>query len=110
MGLPVIITPQAQEDLRRIVSHVAKDSRERAFALGNRLIDRALKVGSFPGAGRMVTEEQDPAVREVIHESYRIIYEVLSDPPHVYVLRFWHAARGLAEIREGGQGGAASDR
>ena len=50
------------------------------------------------------------AIREVIQESYRIIYEVLSDPPQVYVLRFWHAARGLAEIRESGEGGAAGDR
>jgi hypothetical protein len=31
----------------------------------------------------------------VIQESYQIIYEVLSDPPQVYILRFWHAARGL---------------
>lgn len=64
---------------------------------GDRLIDRALKVGEFPNAGRMVPEEHDPAVREVIQENYRIIYEVLETPPRVFVLRFWHGARGEPE-------------
>jgi len=94
MGVPVILTPQSQEDLRRIVEHIAGDSRERALGLGHRLLDRALDVGTFPGAGRVVSEERDPAVREVIQESYRIIYEVLQDPPRVYILRFWHGASG----------------
>ena len=54
MGLPVILTPQALEDLRGIVGYVAQDSGARAVDFGNRLIDRALKVGDFPNAGRMV--------------------------------------------------------
>jgi len=37
-------------------------------------------------------------VREIIHGSYRIIYEMLHDPDAVFVLRFWHAARGIPEI------------
>lgn len=98
MGLPVILTPRSLEDLREIAAHVAQDSRERALGLGNRLIDRALSVGTFPGAGRMVPEERDPAVREVIQEKYRIIYEVLPNPPRVYILRFWHGARGEPEL------------
>jgi toxin ParE1/3/4 len=99
MGVPVILTPQAQDDLRRIVMHVAQDSRERALKLGNRLIDRALEAGAFPQAGRVLPEERDPAVREVLHENYRIIYEVLPDPSRVYVLRFWHGARGVPKVR-----------
>lgn len=98
MGIPVILTLQSQDDLRQIVERVAQDSRERALGLGNRLIDRALSVDVFPRAGRVVPEERDPAVREVIQENYRIIYEVLQDPPRVYILRFWHGARGVPEV------------
>jgi toxin ParE1/3/4 len=98
MAVPVILTPQSQKDLRRIVDHIAQDSRDRALALGNRLLDRALAAGTFPLAGRAVPEERDPAVRELIEENYRIIYEVLPDPQRVYILRFWHAARGTPEV------------
>jgi toxin ParE1/3/4 len=105
MGIPVILTPRSPGDLREIAAYIAQDSRERAVGLGSRLIDRALSVGAFPGAGRMEPEERDPAVREVIQERYRIIYEVLQDPPRVYILRFWHGARGAPEVK-----GAAEQR
>jgi mRNA-degrading endonuclease RelE of RelBE toxin-antitoxin system len=42
----------------------------------------------------MVLEIGDAAVREVIHQAYRIIYEIYPDRGIIYVLRFWHAARG----------------
>jgi hypothetical protein len=53
----------------------------------------------MPEKGRVVPEASDPSVRENICGSYRIIYEVFRDPTVVYVLRFWHAARGTPEIR-----------
>lgn len=98
MGVPVILTTQAQHDLRQIVERIAQDSRGRAVAEGNRLIDRALAVGNFPQAGRIVPEQRDPAVREVIQDNYRIIYEVFTDPSYVYILRFWHGARDVPDV------------
>src|SRR5690349_20518308 len=101
MGFPVILTPQSQADLGGIIRYIAKDSPERAEAFGYLLIDKALSIGSMPEQGRIVPELKDPAVREIVHGSYRIIYELFRDPTVVYVLRFWHAARGTPEIREG---------
>jgi toxin ParE1/3/4 len=98
MGLPVILTPQSQDDLREIVGHIASDSPERARAFGNLLIDKALSIAPLPERGRVVPEVADPSVRELIHGSYRIIYEIYRDPDAVYVLRFWHAARGTPHI------------
>ena len=71
------------------------------MSFGNLLIDKALSLGPFPEIGRVVPEIDDPNVREIIHGSYRIIYEVISDPTTVYILRFWHAARGTPEIIKG---------
>jgi toxin ParE1/3/4 len=99
MGWPVILTDQSQDDLREIVSFIACDSSERARRFGNELIDQALSIGNFPEIGRTVPELGDPSVREIIHGSYRIVYELLHDPDAVYVLRFWHGARGTPEIR-----------
>ena len=93
-GWPVILTRHSQEDLREIVSYIARDNPERAYQLGNELIDRALSLGLNPEIGRMVPEGSDPALREIVHGRYRIIYEVVKVPTVIYILRFWHGARG----------------
>ena len=97
MGIPVVITPTAIRDLEDIVRFIALDSPARAKAFGNALIDHALSLSPFPEMGCVTREIGDPTVREIVHGSYRIIYEVRSAPSAVYVLRFWHAARGTPE-------------
>lgn len=99
MGWPVILTEQSQQDLREIVTFIARDSAAHARRFGNELIDQALSIGSFPEMGRTVPEYGDPSVREIIHGSYRIVYELLREPNAVFVLRFWHGARGTSEFR-----------
>ncbi len=100
MGCKVILTPQSIGDLEAIVTFIAKDNPERARTFGNELIDRALSVATFPGRGRVVPEIGEPAVREIIHGSYRIIYEIFPESASIFVLRFWHGARGEPEIKE----------
>jgi plasmid stabilization system protein ParE len=97
MGFKVILTPQSVSDLEGIVTFIAKDNPERARSFGYELIDRALSVASFPERGRVVPEIADPAVREIIHGAYRIIYEIFPGAGLVFVLRFWHGARGGPE-------------
>ena len=101
MGFPVILTPQSQHDLGSIVRYIRTESPERAKAFGYGLIEEALAIGRFPEIGRVVPELRDPAVREIVHGSYRIIYEVRHNPTVVYVLRFWHAARGAPDLGPG---------
>jgi plasmid stabilization system protein ParE len=98
MGVPVILTPQSQDDLQEIVSFIARDNPIQAVKFGDALIDKALSVATFPERGRVVPELQLESVREIIHGSYRIIYELFRDPDAVFVLRFWHAARGTPQI------------
>lgn len=98
MGFKVILTPQSQDDLREIVDFIARRNRERAKSFGNELIDRALTLGQLPERGRVVPEISEPSVREIIHRPYRIIYEIFPEQNVVYVLRFWHGARGEPQI------------
>jgi plasmid stabilization system protein ParE len=86
------------EDLSGIVRYIAADSPDRANAFGHALLDAALAIEPFPERGRQVPEAGDPAVRELLHGHYRIIYEVQQNPDTVYVLRFWHAARGAPDL------------
>ena len=63
-------------------------------------VDKALSLAEQPERGRVVREQDDPAVREIVSRSYRIIYEVVYQPTAVFVLRFWHGARGTPKIEE----------
>ena len=99
MGCKVILTPQSIDDLKEAVVFIAPHNPERARSFGNELIDRALTLATFPERGRVVPEIGEPAVREIIHGSYRIIYEIFPEQSVVYVLRFWHGARGEPDLK-----------
>jgi toxin ParE1/3/4 len=98
MGFKVILTPQSLNDLEEIVTFIAKDNSNRARTFGNELIDRALSTATLPERGRVVPEIREEAIREIIHGAYRIIYEILKDQQAIYVLRFWHGARGEPDL------------
>jgi addiction module RelE/StbE family toxin len=72
-------SPQASKDLEAIEDYIAKDDPRAAAAWIERLIERAEKAISAPRAGRMVPEWQDPAIREVLLRTYRIIYRIEED-------------------------------
>ena len=95
----VILTPQSIDDLKEAVLFIAPHNPERARTFGNELISRALSLATFPERGRVVPEIGEPAVREIIHGSYRIIYEIFPEQNVVYVLRFWHGARGEPDLK-----------
>jgi plasmid stabilization system protein ParE len=59
-----------------------------------------LAIGLFPESGRVVPELGDDAVRETVHGNYRIIYEVFHNRGTIYMLRFWHGARGNPKLED----------
>ena len=99
MGYKVILTPQSLNDLEKIVRFIAKDNSDRTVTFDNELINRALSTDNFPERRRNVPEINEPSVREIIHGAYRIIYEIFPDTNTVYVLRFWHGARGEPQVK-----------
>ncbi|HEU6449440.1 MAG TPA: type II toxin-antitoxin system RelE/ParE family toxin [Verrucomicrobiae bacterium] len=74
--------------MREIVSFIAEDNSGRAKSFGNELIDCALTLAELSERGRIVPEISDEKIREIIHRSYRIIYEIFPTQNAVYVLRF----------------------
>ena len=94
MGLKVILSPRAIQDLQEIVRYIALDDPTRAERFGFALLDRTQLLSSFPQIGRVVPETRDDTFREVIYKSYRIIYRVNDRNQVIEVSRFWHAARG----------------
>jgi len=98
MGSQIIIAPSARNDLRDIVAFAALHNPDAAERLGFALIARAESLAQFPQRGRVVTEYDDPRLREVLHLSYRVIYRLNEAAQTIEVVRFWHAARGFPHL------------
>jgi plasmid stabilization system protein ParE len=55
------------------------------------------RLADFPNSGRVVPELKDPAIREILLGSYRIVYRVKGDL--VELLTVYHGARVLDPSR-----------
>lgn len=98
MARKVIWSDEAIADLAAIVRYIAADRPAAAEKFGLTVFAQTRRLADFPLAGRVVPEERDSAVREIIVEPYRVIYEVNADGLAVDILRVWHAARGRPEV------------
>lgn len=83
--------------LDEAVGHVAQDSPPAA----ERLLTQALAAGesltTLSERGRRVPELEDPRVREIFVQRYRLMYEV--HPTEIHILAFLHGARDFAKWR-----------
>ena len=98
MAFKIIWSEQARDDLQAIVLFIARDNPGVAESFGYRLMSKVDALAQFPQLGRVVPEENDEAVREIIFRPYRIIYRVLAEKEIVALARIWHGARGEPEI------------
>ena len=98
MDFKVFLSEDALSDLERIVAYIAPHNPVAAEGMGNRLLDAALSLCTFPERGRVVPEFQRPELREIVFRSYRIIYRVNNAEKAVEIVRLWHGARGFPHI------------
>ena len=98
MAHKIIWSLQARDDLREVVSFIAADNPTAAETFGYRLMSKVDLLANFPQLGRVVPEENDENIREIILRPYRIIYQVLPTQQVVAIARIWHGARGEPEI------------
>ncbi len=98
MARKVIWSDEAIADLGEVVARIAGDNRTAAEAMGLTIFERTRMLADFSQAGRVVPEERDPNVREIIVDPYRVIYELSANGLTVDILRVWHAARGRPEL------------
>ena len=96
MAFQIIWSEQSRDDLRSIVLFIARDNPRVAETFGYLLMSKVDLLMQFPQLGRVVPEENDEAIREIIFRSYRIIYKV--EKEIIAIVRVWHGARGEADI------------
>lgn len=98
MAFRIIWSETAVEDLKEIVLFIARDNQEAAAKLAGRILYHIERAADMPHSHRIVLEKSDHTIRESILKPYRLIYRVDNDRNAIYILRIWHASRGIPNI------------
>ena len=84
----VVWAAGARSQLEEAVEFVALDSPKNAAELVDRLLLAADSLATLPDRGRVVPEREDPQIRELLVDPYRLIY--LTGEARVVVLAILH--------------------
>jgi len=99
MAYKLIWAPSARLDLKDIESYIAEASPQSSSRFIKSIFQNIEQLIDFPESGRIVPEFDDPCIRELIRKPCRIIYRVKSHENIIEIVRIWHAARGLPQIK-----------
>lgn len=86
-------TFQAADDLEVITDFIAVDSHHYASLFVMDVLAAVERLADFPNSGKIVSELDNPDIREILFGSYRIIYRVKGNL--VEILTVFHGARLL---------------
>jgi len=86
-------TSQALDDVEAVCLFIARDAPRYAEVFADRVFRVTDRLARFPRSGRVVPEIGREDIREIIVQSYRVIYRLLSD--EVEILTVHHGARPL---------------
>ncbi len=89
----VVWSESAVVDLEAVVEYIARDSEYYAAAFADKVLKAVEKLGTFPKMGRIVPEYGRDDLRELIFQSYRIIYKVGSE--QVAIVALVHSSMDL---------------
>jgi addiction module RelE/StbE family toxin len=71
---PIVWSPDAESDLKGIRDYIAHDSQRYAALVLQRIVAGVERLATFPESGRLVPELDNPAIREVIVDVFRVVY------------------------------------
>lgn len=86
-------SPRAAQDLEDACNFIARDSEAAAERLARRVVEATRQLSNFPRSGRITPEFGRDDVREVIVQSYRVVYRLVGDDVQIATIQ--HAARLL---------------
>ena len=93
MARQVDWTDPAWDDLADIAAYIARDSEYYAAAFVQEIKEAAASLAGFADRGQVVPEFGDPAIRELLVKSYRLVCGV--SEKRVVILTLIHGARRI---------------
>jgi len=91
MDFNIVWASSAISDLEQIIRHISEEDANAAKRLGE-------QISIFPKSGRVVPEEGEDLLREILYSPFRIVYEIEEEDRAISIVRIWHAARGTIEL------------
>jgi toxin ParE1/3/4 len=79
----VIWSEPARDDLLEIYDFISRDSHFYAEQVIFTIIEQVDKLEQFPRIGKMVEELLDENIRDLIVESYHVVYEIVNNDIHI---------------------------
>lgn len=91
MDFKIVLTPNAIEDLGRIVRRISNDNTDAAEKMGFQLIDRVAILGRFPFIGAVVSKRKN--LRMFPIRKYVAYYRPVPEKNIVEILGYRHGAQ-----------------
>lgn len=88
-------TIPAVNDLESIREYIGKDSEVYATSFIEKILNAVDMLENYPEIGHKVAEANDPNIRELIFQNYRIMYRILHD-----VVQIIGVIRGSRDINK----------
>lgn len=85
--LPMRWSRRALDTLDEGLGYIAQFNPDAAHRLRITILEALEHIRSFPKSGRMVPEEGDPDIREVLREPFRILYGIHPREIRILVVR-----------------------
>jgi plasmid stabilization system protein ParE len=92
----IIWTDDGIKSFEDVVQYISNDSEYYASEFAKRILSSIEKLPEFPYIGRIVPEYNNPDLREIIYQNYRIVYKISGNA--VYLLLVIHGGRQLPKI------------
>lgn len=86
-------TNNALEELDDIALYISRDSPKYAEILISQIYEMVDHLKQFPKIGRKVPEYNNPNLREILYNNYRIIYLIKKE--HLEIISIIHGSRKL---------------
>ena len=87
----VTLSNLAKNDLKEIHDYIIRDSKFYANKVIDEILTKLDKLNAYPQMGRVVSEINDPRIREIFAYSYRIIYQLTGE--NIEILAVVHSKR-----------------
>lgn len=96
--MKVIWSEQALQDVKNIRDYIALDSPGYAQPFTERLLQATRHLSVFPESGRPMPEANQPEIREVVYQGYRIIYRLAAGTAEIIMVT--HGSRNLDTLED----------
>ena len=94
----IVWTEEAISDLESIREFIARDSPHYGNVVAAELVEAVDRLIDFPESGRLVPEISRGDIREIIHGTYRIVYQLRDGSKLVQILTVFRSSRTFPRL------------